>query len=184
MLEIWRQIKEYPRYSVSNFGRVKNNNTDKVLKGYTDFKGYQRVCIHCRSEGIRKDLKVHRLVAEAFVPNPDNKPQVNHIDGNKQNNAASNLEFCTNQENQTHFWRYLNNEQNKANRINAHKGKGLLSDNPNSKSVIRLEDGKVFRTIKEAAEELNISYIHIGEVCKGKRKTTGGYHWSYVKEAM
>lgn len=111
MLEIWRQIKEYPRYSVSNFGRVKNNNTDKVLKGYTDFKGYQRVCIHCRGEGIRKDLKVHRLVAEAFVPNPDNKPQVNHIDGNKQNNAASNLEFCTNQENQLHAYRVLDSTE-------------------------------------------------------------------------
>ena len=104
MLEIWRQIKDYPRYSVSNLGRVKNNDTDKVLKGYADYKGYQRVCIHCRGERIRKDLKVHRLVAEAFVPNPDNKPQVNHIDGNKQNNAASNLEFCTNQENQLHAY--------------------------------------------------------------------------------
>lgn len=111
MLEIWRQIKEYPRYSVSNLGRVKNNNTDKVLKGYTDFKGYQRVCIHCRGERIRKDLKVHRLVAEAFVPNPDNKPQVNHIDGNKQNNAASNLEFCTNQENQLHAYRVLDSTE-------------------------------------------------------------------------
>ena len=111
MLEIWKQIKEYPRYSVSNLGRVKNNNTDKVLKGYMDFKGYQRVCIHCRGEGIRKDLKVHRLVAEAFVPNPDNKPQVNHIDGNKQNNAASNLEFCTNQENQLHAYRVLDSRE-------------------------------------------------------------------------
>lgn len=111
MLEIWRQIKEYPRYSVSNLGRVKNNNTDKVLKGYTDFKGYQRVCIHCRGERIRKDLKVHRLVAEAFVPNPENKPQVNHIDGNKQNNAASNLEFCTNQENQLHAYRVLDSTE-------------------------------------------------------------------------
>lgn len=111
MLEIWKQIKEYPRYSVSNLGRVKNNNTDKVLKGYMDFKGYQRVCIHCRDEGIRKDLKVHRLVAEAFVPNPDNKPQVNHIDGNKQNNAASNLEFCTNQENQLHAYRVLDSKE-------------------------------------------------------------------------
>ena len=182
MQETWIKVKGFELYSVSDQGNVRNDKTGRILKGGLDTYGYPQVIL-CKN-GARVNRKVHRLVAEAFVPNPDNKPQVNHIDGNKQNNAASNLEFCTNQENQTHFWRYLNNEQNKANRINAHKGKGLLSDNPNSKSVIRLEDGKVFRTIKEAAEELNISYIHIGEVCKGKRKTTGGYHWSYVKEAM
>lgn len=182
MQETWIKVKGFELYSVSDQGNVRNDKTGRILKGGLDTYGYPQVIL-CKN-GSRYGRKVHRLVAEAFVPNPDNKPQVNHIDGNKQNNAASNLEFCTNQENQTHFWRYLNNEQNKANRINAHKGKGLLSDNPNSKSVIRLEDGKVFRTIKEAAEELNISYIHIGEVCKGKRKTTGGYHWSYVKEAM
>ena len=182
MQETWIKVKGFELYSVSDQGNVRNDKTGRILKGGLDKDGYPQVIL-CKNRS-RVNRKVHRLVAEAFIPNPDNKPQVNHIDGNKQNNAASNLEFCTNQENQTHFWRYLNNEQNKANRINAHKGKGLLSDNPNSKSVIRLEDGKVFKTIKEAAEELNISYIHIGEVCKGKRKTTGGYHWSYVKEAI
>ena len=182
MQETWIKVKGFELYSVSDQGNVRNDKTGRILKGGLDKDGYPQVIL-CKNRS-RVNRKVHRLVAEAFTPNPDNKPQVNHIDGNKQNNAASNLEFCTNQENQTHFWRYLNNEQNKANRINAHKGKGLLSDNPNSKSVIRLEDGKVFKTIKEAAEELNISYFHIGEVCKGKRKTTGGYHWSYVKEAI
>lgn len=182
MQENWKKVKGFELYSVSDQGNVRNDKTGRILKGGLDTYGYPQVIL-CKN-GARVNRKVHRLVAEAFVPNPDNKPQVNHIDGNKQNNAATNLEFCTYQENQDHFWRYLNNEQNKANRSNSHKGKGLLSNNPNAKSVIRLEDGKVYKTIKEAAEELNISYIHIGEACKGKRKTTGGYHWSYVKEAM
>jgi hypothetical protein len=182
MQESWIKVKGFELYSVSDQGKIRNDKTGRILKGGLDKDGYPQLIL-CKN-GSRVNRKVHRLVAEAFVLNPDNKPQVNHIDGNKQNNAASNLEFCTNQENQDHFWRYLNNEQSKANRSNSHKGKGLLSNNPNAKSVIRLEDGKVYKTIKEAAEELNISYMHIGEACKGKRKTSGGYHWSYVKEVI
>ena len=182
MQETWIKVKGFELYSVSDQGNVRNDKTGCILKGGLDTYGYPQVIL-CKN-GSRYGRKVHRLVAEAFIPNPDNKPQINHVDGNKQNNAASNLEFCTNQENQTHFWRYLNNEQNRVNRSNSHKGKGLLSDNPNAKSVIRLEDGKVFKTLKEAALETGIRYTDISQVCNGKRKTSGGYHWSFVKEAM
>ena len=182
MQETWIKVKGFDLYSVSDQGKIRNDKTKRLLKGGLDSDGYPQLIL-CKN-GSRYNRKVHRIVAESFIPNPDNKPQVNHIDGNKQNNSVSNLEWCTNQENQNHFWQNLNNEDHKANRINSHKGKGLLSDNPNAKSVKRLEDGKIYKTIKEAAADLGISYIHIGEVCNGKRKTSGGYHWSYVKEVI
>lgn len=100
-------------YSVSDDGRVFSNERttgqrcrySRELKQVADTKGYMRVhfCINYK----KSTAKVHRLVAELFIPNPDNKPQVNHIDGNKKNNNVSNLEWVTNQENMNH--RYLVN---------------------------------------------------------------------------
>lgn len=180
--EVWIKVKGYPLYSISNLGRLRNDKSDKILKGGLDKDGYTQFIL-CNN-GERSHGRLHRLVAEAFIPNPENKPQVNHIDGNKANNSANNLEWVTNQENQAHFWKVLENETHKLNRSRSHKGKGLLSSNPNSKSVIRLEDGKVFKTIKEAALDTGIKYNHIGEVCKGKRKSIGGYHWKFYEEVI
>lgn len=180
MQEIWRKVEGYPLYSISNKGRIRNDKSNRILKGGIDNYGYPQVIL-CNS-GKRKSKKIHRLVSEAFISNPDNKPQVNHKDGIKTNNTVNNLEWVTNQENQSHFWRELDNKTHKQNRSRSHKGKGLLSENPNAKSVIRLEDGKIYKTIKEAAEDIGLNYHHLGEVCKGKRKTYGGYHWKFYKE--
>lgn len=94
--EYWKLIKDYENYMVSSFGRVKNIKSNKILKLYKDKrkgKEYLRVCLY--KNGKSKKYAVHRLVAEAFIPNPDNLPQVNHKDENKQNNIVSNLEWCT-----------------------------------------------------------------------------------------
>lgn len=97
-LENWRPIKGFENYSVSTWGRVKNNKTGDLLLQEKHYKGYMRVDLY-NGEGKKRHMKVHRLVAEAFIPNPEGKPQVNHIDGNNRNNSISNLEWVTDQEN-------------------------------------------------------------------------------------
>ena len=118
--ECWKPIKDYEGiYEVSNYGRVKslerviyNSGTknglytihEKIIKQRINKKrhGYCELSLH--KNGKEKRFKVHRLVAEAFIPNPNNLPEVNHIDGNKENNHASNLEWCTSKENKEHAW--------------------------------------------------------------------------------
>lgn len=97
--EIWIPIPEYENlYAVSNAGNIQNYR--KTLKPHTMPKGYQSIKLI--KNGVREGFLVHRLVAKVFCPNPLNKPDVNHIDGNKANNSASNLEWCTKSENMVH----------------------------------------------------------------------------------
>lgn len=99
--EIWKDIPDYPNYEVSSLGKVRNKKTGKVLAQNTDGKGhYLHVALWKNNVGVTKN--VHPLVAKAFVPNPEGKPEVNHKDGNKRNNAADNLEWVTMKENRQH----------------------------------------------------------------------------------
>lgn len=112
-MEIWKETKQMgANYLISNFGNVKsisrykNNNgglvfhNEMMIKKQVTKKGYNSVSMTINKKF--STFPVHRLVATAFIPNPENKPQVNHIDGNKLNNDVSNLEWCTNRENITH----------------------------------------------------------------------------------
>lgn len=85
---------------ISSYGRVKNTITNFYLKPFSNNKGY--LLVHLTINGKRSNQLIHRLVAKAFIPNPDNLPQVNHIDGNKSNNRVNNLEWCTDSYNQNH----------------------------------------------------------------------------------
>jgi len=102
-MEEWRKIEGYEGlYQVSNLGRVKSlmYGKEKILKGGINPYGYHFVILN--KYPIKKNMKVHRLVAKAFIPNSDNKPEVNHIDGNKLNNNIHNLEWNTRKENNSH----------------------------------------------------------------------------------
>jgi hypothetical protein len=103
-MEIWKPIKDYKNYEVSNKGRVKNIKTNRILKPHLNYSGY--LIIGLKKEGKTSNkltsCRVHRLVAQAFIPNEDNKPHVNHLDGIKTNNAISNLEWVTPHDNMIH----------------------------------------------------------------------------------
>ena len=96
-VEVWREIDGYDKYAVSSFGRVKNTHTGKVLKARTNKYGY--LIIDLYENAIRKSYLVHRLVACAFIDNPDDKLCVDHKDNNRTNNNISNLRFATSKEN-------------------------------------------------------------------------------------
>ena len=165
-------------YEVSNIGNIKRINKDKCRKFNINRDGY--VLVNLYKNGISKNLLVHRIVAKAFIPNPNNLSQINHKDGNKQNNRIDNLEWCSAKENITHTYKKLNR-----NGISPNKGK---FGNDNSNSMITLQYDMNGNLIKkweskiEASKELNIDAGSISKCCNGERKQAGGYIWKYKVE--
>ena len=98
--DTFKTIKDFPNYEVNTDGLVRNKKTQRILKPFNNGFGYYQVCL-CH-EGKQKKLRVHRLVALAFIPNPQGKPYVNHINGHPTDNGVSNLEWCTQKENVRH----------------------------------------------------------------------------------
>ena len=146
MEEEFRICIENVKYSVSNFGRVRNNKTNKILKGSKGSGGYLK--IECPIDGILHHKNIHRLVAVAFIPNPDDKELVDHIDNNRTNNNAYNLRWCTSNENQ-------HNRCVNSNNTTGHKGVTFR----NNKWIARImHNGKSinlgsFKTKEEAIYE-------------------------------
>ena len=155
----WRKIEGYPRYSVSEDGQVRNDITGKILTPHADSNGYLSVGLY-RDDG-RNTKRVHKLVAEAFIPNPDNLPDVNHIDGNKSNNNKDNLEHCTRSYNMLHSSRTL----------------GKKSRKSYVKPILCIETGIVYPTVKAAAEAVDRSSMAIRKCLYGWTKTSAGLHW-------
>lgn len=177
MEEIWKDVAGYSGfYQISNFGAVKSK---KNLKANLGKHGYYVVDLYKNNK--RKTCLVHRLVAEAFIPNPESKPQVNHKDGIKINNNLSNLEWVTRSENIKHAFDVLgwkNNFQN--NNPMTSLGK-FGKHHPASKPVVAIFNGVSIRY--ESATELvkkGFSSSKISECCSGKRKTHKGYMFNYA----
>jgi hypothetical protein len=163
--EIWKEIifqnitKNNKKYFVSNLGRFKNSQ-GVIMDNYKiNSNGYIRVYIY------GKTYCLHRLIALTFIDNPENKEQVNHIDGNKTNNNIENLEFVTNKENQIHKFKI-----GLGNNFTRKIGQYTLDN-------IFIKEHK---SIVLAAKEVNVSKSCISGVLRGKRKTTGGFIWKYL----
>ena len=152
-------------YSISTDGVATNEKTGRILKPVLHNNGYYY--IHVTIDGKRKNLPMHRLVAEAFIPNPDNLPFVNHKDENPANNCVDNLEWCDNRYNINYGTCIERRAKNKSLPVKQKTKDGKLI--------------KVWDSIKEAAQSLNMkSQCNISAVCKGKRPYAGGYIWEYV----
>ena len=209
MKEIWKDIKGYEGlYQVSNLGRVKslerydsyNRKVDEKILKTKENLGYIYVNLH--KNGIQKGYKVHRLVAEAFIPNPDNKPCVDHINTIKDDNRVDNLRWVTYEEN-------MNNPATKEKCSEINKGKTLSEEHKNkisealkgennywygkfgaenlwSKSVVQLTlDGeliKIWGGMREAEREEGFHHSRISECCRQLRDKYKGYKWMYYDE--
>lgn len=194
MIEIWKPIKGYQNYYVSNTGKVKSF-TGNIIKGSVDNFGYTGVALKTNNKWKR--IKVARLVAEAFIPNPENKPCVDHINTIKTDDRAENLRWVTYKENMRNpiTYKRLLDQIMKPERLKnlnqtgkkfseEHKRKiGMANKNkisPFRKRVKCIETGICYDSQLIAQAETNIFSTSIGKVCLGERKTAGGYHWCFV----
>lgn len=187
-IEIWKDVPGFEGYyQASNTGHIRSvdrtitnsfgwtiRRKGKLLSECTDRDGYKYVCITKEGKGYR----VHRLVSFAFIPNPDNKDQVNHKDGNPANNSVSNLEWNNASENLKHSFRQLNRPANKT----ALGKTGLLSGRTKPIGQYSI-DGKIVKEYlftQEAAVALGISVQCIRQCVTGRSKSAGGFKWKYL----
>lgn len=175
--EEWRDIKNFEGwYQVSNLGRVKSLSRphklgDKILTTVLRDDGYMKVTLFGgRAKG--KNMLVHRLVAEAFIPNPDNLPIINHKDENRANNRVENLEWCT--------YRY--------NTMYSPNIGNTLNRNDMSMPILQFSlDGefiKEYPSVSEAARQLSVSATSISHACHGKVNQSHGFKWAYAVQKM
>ncbi len=174
--ETWRDIQGYEGlYQVSDTGRVRSVDRSEQFKrngkishrirhgrflGQTaDKHGYLRV--HLAKDGKCKRFFVHRLVATAYISKPDDKPQVNHMNGNRTDNRVCNLEWVSAQENVCHAFRVIGRKPSR------------------HRPVICLETGGVYGSVTEAAKTFGIDKSHLVACCRGRRNQAGNYHFKY-----
>ena len=161
---VWEKIESFDNYSISNEGNVRNDSTMKYLKQHLNNKGYPMVNLWKNNKGHWKT--VHRLIAIAFIPNPEGKPCINHIDGNRNNNKIENLEWCTHSENQLHRSRILGKTRFPKEALQATRMPTLC-----------VETGTVYESVNEAARQCGLWQQSISKVLDNNTRTTGGFHW-------
>lgn len=170
-----RLIDTHPNYRITTDGRIINKYGHEKTPDDHSKDGYLKVNLYKDGKGSSK--RIHRLVAEAFIPNPDNKPDVNHKDGNKHNNNVENLEWVTKSENMIHAYETGLNKP--------HASYGMLGKkNPNAgskgKRVRIIETGEEFDSIKDCAASFGGSDRAICECLVGRQHTHRDYHFERV----
>lgn len=162
--EVWVDIVRYEGlYQVSNLGRVKavvneTHKVEKILEPRIHSGGYLRVSLS--KNGKEKDFYIHRLVGEAFLPNPNNLKEINHINGYKTLNHVTNLEWCDRQQNARHAVYVLGGN--------------------NVKKVECIETGNIYPSVSEAARSMNGDPSGLCAHLRGRHKTFHGFHWRYA----
>ena len=169
---MWKTSTVNSNYMVSDDGRIRRNGSE-TDHSTRDNDGYLVTDLY--AYGKRSTQRVHRLVAIEFVPNPEGKPEVNHKDGNKYNNVATNLEWVTKKENCRHAW---------DNGLAKPSLSMLGRSNPNAgrkgKPFKIVETGEVFNTLKDCEEAINGNNRHINDCLRGRQETHRGFHFEYV----
>lgn len=170
MDEQWKEIKGYDKqYFISTKGNVSDG--EKILTPRLHHRGHLRVEL-LQNKKIKR-VRIHRLVAEAFIPNPNNLPIVNHKDGDMTNNDYTNLEWCTQAYNVQEGFR-LNKQRAQTfpiKAINKNTGEELIFN--------RMKDAEDF--VKSFKPNVKIPRTPIRDVCNGKLKSAYGYYWEYIK---
>lgn len=162
-MEEWRPIEGTAgNYEVSSYGRLWSNISHRELRTYINSDGY--VMATFPISGVKKRRMMHRIVANAFIPNTEGKPQINHIDANRTNNHVENLEWCTPSENTRHSFKL-----------------GISKGTPHHEKPVVRSDGKLYNSMSDAARDLNVPYSYIRDVCNGTQKTTRGYGFQRVE---
>ena len=193
--EIWKEIEGFDNYQISNLCRVKNVKFNRFVKPLLDKHGY--VCVNLYKDGKMKHLLLHRLLAIAFIPNPENKPCIDHINTDRTDNHIENLRWVTNKENHNNPLSLINHANASRGRVvseeqkkrQSEKMKGRYKGNKwGSKKIIQLTlDGNFVRewdSIKDAADSFGVTSSAIWNCLNGKSqvKSIKGFVWKYKKE--
>lgn len=164
MKEVFLDVPGYEKlYQISNVGNVKNIKTGRILRPFKNTQGY--LCLNLFKNGTKRTARVHRLVAQSFIPNPQNLPQVNHKDEIRTNNVVGNLEWCDAQ--------YNNNYGTRTKRSAESHQKPILQFDKNGLYL------REWSSATKASERLNIPQGNICKCCLGHRGSAGGYIWKY-----